>query len=177
MNRTVRGLGVVAAVSFAGYWWASDDVRQVEAAYDDVVDMLGIDDNPGYGGRFTDDPRAACRRTREQVPLLTSRTSFGRLSPPSESDEMPAEVYPVWEAFAQRAETDGWAVRRFVAEGELRLVARRGDVTFSVTSFQRGKHFLVVTRDECRGENMVPMDVADGPLRDGFSEVDVFEQP
>lgn len=167
MGRSVRVLGVLAAVVFAWYLVDTADRREVRAAFNEVAESLELETYPGYSysGRVEEN---TCRATGGREPAVTTAGRAGRRA-------VAATHYEIFEALALTAEADGWEVRRVVSSrGTLWVNGERGDVAFSAQIGETNQTFLVtVTTNDCRRFDW--SDLRDDPSYGSRTEVDVFE--
>lgn len=177
MNRTVRGLGVLAAVCFVGYWFANADRRELEVAFDDVVETIGADEADSFTEGRIDDSRVLCRESGSSISALNRSALFEHADGESGALGVPRAAVAELEEFGVRLESDGWTVRRFLGEAEARLWARRDGVfALLVLRPSRSARFsLSVTTEGCLGRNYLPLSETGEELEPDFFEVDVFE--
>lgn len=172
MNRTVRFFGVLAAVCFVGYWFANADRRHIEAAFDDVVEVVDVDNG---GGTQAINARGLCPAPVTDGPMLLMATQVEHALGEIGEIGVPRAAVAELEQFGVRLEADGWSIRRFVGEDEVRLWGQRDGsfVLFWLQPSPSSRYSLSVTTAGCLGRGFLPLDDSGG-LQDNVEEVAAF---
>ncbi len=177
MGRSVRVLGVVAAVVFGWYLVDTTDRRLVQGDFDDLADAMELHTVPGFRGGGVDESRFTCVSTGRTESMLESSGPIDRPEGVVGPSGFADEVFELFELLARRAEGDGWDVRRFVDEGNaVRIYGQRGETGFVVGTFTTGLAFVRVTRDECLQGNLLGRSTTHPGPQERWVEVDVFTQ-